>query len=359
MNIKPNFHDKLDTVLFLQIHKERLKELFNIDIDENMYMPIKSEEIVNDIKNGVDMNTIPLSYFIESMYFVLGADKDFKFSNVYKKMLLNIPETLKFIKGKIFINIDKKNYEEAYILLKGLLQMEESKDNFEKALMLVDKLRNLDSNYKDEELEVIDKAKELWPDFETPYLYECLVKKEEKDFQLALVALNNYVAKGGEETSEITNLKILLSNVVNYEKGKELIYDDPKSSLEYLIPLLKEFKDDAILYYYIAICYRVIKNYEKAIYYLNEALTIDSSIVEVVNELGINYASIGDFDRAIEYLRKAFEVTKSIEICTNLVMCYLNAGKVNDAKAHLEIAKKINPKDEIVIEIENFLKQNK
>src|SRR3712207_661305 len=143
MNIKPNFHDKLDTVLFLQIHKERLKELFNIDIDENMYMPIKSEEIVNDIKNGVDMNTIPLSYFIESMYFVLGADKDFKFSNVYKKMLLNIPETLKFIKGKIFINIDKKNYEEAYILLKGLLQMEESKDNFEKALMLVDKLRNL------------------------------------------------------------------------------------------------------------------------------------------------------------------------------------------------------------------------
>jgi tetratricopeptide (TPR) repeat protein len=114
--------------------------------------------------------------------------------------------------------------------------------------------------------------------------------------------------------------------------------------------------DNALLYYYIAIAYRMLENYEKAIYYLNEALNIDSSIVEIVNEMGINYASLGKYETAVAYLRKAFEVTKSVEICTNLVMCYLNSGDLKNAKIHIQIAKKIDPKDEVVVQLENMVK---
>lgn len=123
--------------------------------------------------------------------------------------------------------------------------------------------------------------------------------------------------------------------------------------------MLDEFKEDVVLNYYIAVGYRIIGNYEKAIYYLMEAINIDSNMPEIVNELGINYASLGNFDKAIEFLRKAFEVTKSVEICTNLIMCYINSGKIEDAKNHLEIAKRLDPKDEIVLQLEGILQNYK
>ena len=71
---------------------------------------------------------------------------------------------------------------------------------------------------------------------------------------------------------------------------------------------------------------------KKAIYYLNDSLAISSDYVEVINELGINYACLGEYETAIKYFRTAFEVTKSIEICTNLIMCYLNIGDNKQAK---------------------------
>lgn len=305
------------------------------------------------------MENIPASYFIESMFFVMGADKDFRFNELYKKILINIPESIKFIKGKIYKAVDSKQYEDAYIMLKGLVEIEENEENYGRLLMLADKLRNLDKRYKEEELYIIEKVKSIFPNYELSYLYECLIKRDDKDYEQSLFALNNYLSNGGEETGEITELKISLKNVVNYEEGKELIYDDPEKSLALLIPLLDEFNDDAVLYYYIAIAYRVLENYEKAIYYLMEAINIDSNMPELINELGINYASLGNFEKAIEFLRKAFEVTKSVEICTNIIMCYINIGKIEDAKKHLEIAKKLDPKDEIVVQLDGILNSNR
>ena len=66
-----------------------------------------------------------------------------------------------------------------------------------------------------------------------------------------------------------------------------------------------------------------------------------------------------NYDNAISYLRKAFEVTRSIEICTNLIMCYINNGDLKNAEAHKDIAKKIDPNDEVLLEIENYLKNLK
>ena len=82
-------------------------------------------------------------------------------------------------------------------------------------------------------------------------------------------------------------------------------------------------------------------------------------MIEVINEFGINYACLENYEMAIQYFRKAFEVTKSIEICTNLVMCYINVKNIEQAKIHLDIAKKIDAKDEIVIQLEKLFTEGK
>ena len=53
--------------------------------------------------------------------------------------------------------------------------------------------------------------------------------------------------------------------------------------------------------------------------YLEDSIEIESGILEVVNEFGINYACLGDYKKAIEYFRKAFEVSKDVSAGAVLV----------------------------------------
>lgn len=355
MDIKSRFSDNLSRLLFLEINKENVKRIFNVEIEEDIYLPVKSTNIVDNVKAQDNMEKIPVSFFIEGMFYVLGADPNFKFNECYKKIISNLDNSTKFIKGKIAEEVKEKNYEDGYIFLKGLVTVEETREVYDKLIIMSDELRKSDKGYKEEELEILEKAKQS-ENYSLPYLYEALIRREEGDFEKALFCINNYISKGGEESVEITELKESLKSVVNYEKAKELLYDSPQEALKIFLSLIDTFGDDASLCYHIAVAYRILQNYEKAIYYLNEALNIDSNVIEVVNELGINYASLGDFDIAISYLRKAFEVTKSVEICTNLIMCYLNSGNVQMAKDHLEIAKRLDSQDEIVIQLEGIIK---
>ena len=190
-----------------------------------------------------------------------------------------------------------------------------------------------------------------------PYLYKAVILKAKEDFVGAKVEINEYVNKGGEVTDDIKTIIKDIDNVTAFEKAVEMLDEKPEKSIGMLLGLLDHFKKNPLLYYYIAVGYRKLENYEKAIYYLNESLEIESGILEVVNELGINYACLGDYEEAIKYFKKAFEASKDIEICTNIVMCYLNMGDEENAKLHLDIAKKMNPEDEIVQKIERmFLK---
>lgn len=356
MEIKTYFAEKLAAILFLEIKKN--SKINEFVILEDIYFPVRTNEIIQKVKKNEDFDNIPVNLFIEGMFYVLGADELFKYNKEYKEIIKAIPNSTGFIKGVIFQEIKNENYEEAYIILKGLLSIEENQENFDKIFMLVDKLRNTNMMFKEEEQELVQKAKKI-PGYSNPYLYEALVFNSENKYDLALIALSNYFVNGGEQTTEILELKNDMENITSFQKAKELVHDNPKAALEIFIPLMEQLGDNPDIYYHTAVAYRILQNYEKAIYYLNEAVVMDEDLIEVINEFGVNYACLENYETAIKYFRKAFEVTKSIEICTNLVMCYLNVKDFQQARMHLDIAKKINPEDEIVIQLENMFKEEK
>ncbi|QGU94984.1 capsular biosynthesis protein [Clostridium bovifaecis] len=357
MNTKAHFKNKLSNLLFLQMKKERAEAIFNSKIKENdeIYMPIATEDIIGKVKDGKDIDSIPVAFFIEGMIYVLGADEDFKFNNVYKRLINDVPRASEFIKGRIAEHVKSKKYEDAYIMLKGFLQIEKSKEIFDKLIMISENLRASNEMYAEEELEIIGKAKCL-EGYALPYLYESMIKRDKGDYYGALFSINNYISKGGEETPEILEFRNSLDIINNYDKAKELVYEEPEKALEILIPMLNQLGDNAEIYYHIGVAYRILENHEKAIYYLESSMEIDSSYPEVFNEMGINYACLEDFGTAVVYLRKVFEATKSVEVCTNLIMCYVNMGDYKQAKLHLEIAKKIDKEDEVVKQLEAMLK---
>lgn len=353
MSNKNYFLEKVEKMLFLEI-KEGSK-INNYIFKENVYLPVNSDKIINKAKEGDDLSNIPVNFFIEGMAFVLGADNNFRFNKVYKEIIKSIHGSENYIKGKIFENIKTEKYEDGYIMTKGLLEIDMSKDVIEKAFLLANTLKDTNRIYKEELRELVDKGKSFM-DYALPYYYETLIHNEEGEYDKAQFSINQYYALGGKATEEIEELKNNLDIVNKFNEGKELVYEEPKKALEVLIPLLDLLADKVEIYYYIAVAYRNLQSFEKAIYYLNEAVAIESDYVEVYNELGINYASLDDFERAIAYFKKVFEVTKALEVCTNLIMCYININDLKQAKIHLEIAKKINSEDEIVKELEKILK---
>jgi tetratricopeptide (TPR) repeat protein len=355
MGINTFYKDKLASVIFIEVSKEAVKKVFKVSIDEDICIPVRSANLLNKVKDGYNFEAIPGDLMVEGMFFVLGSDPTFRYNNSYRKILNSIPKSTEFIKGIIYTQVKNELLEDAYIILKGLLELEENIENYDRIISLLENLRVKNKIFKDEEMDILKKAENL-DGFIRPYVYEAVLLKEKGELESSLMALDTYLSKGGEETPEITELKCTLRSSINYEKGKELVYSEPEKGLKYLLPLMDEFGDDATLFYYVSICYRMLANHEKAIYYLNEAMSIDNDIVEVVNELGINYASLGDYEEAVRYFRKAFEVTKNVEICTNLIMCYLNMGNIDMARKHYDIALKLDPKDEVVQKLSDIMK---
>lgn len=356
MDCKTLFSGKLSKIIFVEISNKRLSELFSGVKAEELYLPIRANRIIDNTKKGYKTSEIPLAFFIEGMFYVLGADDNFRYKKKYIELLNARKESTQFIKKIVVDELKEHNQVDAYILLKGLVNVEMNYDNYDKLILIADDIRKLEGSFKEEEISILDKAAEM-ENYPTPFIYKAVIYNEDKDYDMALLNLSSYLEKGGKETAEITEFKHNLKNLCNFNKGKEIIDDDPSHALKLFLPLLPEYEDAEDLYYYIAVAYRNLNNCEKAIYYLNEAMELQSGDMKIINELGINYAAIGDFKKAISYLRKAFEITHSIEICTNLIMCYLNIGDMKQAKLHYEMAKKIDADDEIVKEIAKVFKQ--
>jgi tetratricopeptide (TPR) repeat protein len=354
MNELVVFTEKLSELFFLEIKKEVIENYFNYTISDNIDFPIRAKRLIKEASDENYGGGFSISYIIEGMAFLLGADPKFKYNNLYKEILKSSAQNSIILKKIIADEVKDELIEDAYILLKGLTTFEQSGENYEKALLVVHDLAQKDKKYIDEEKDIIEKAK-IISHFPLVYLYEAMLFRTEDKLELAIYSMDRYVENGGDITENISSFMEELNVEKEYKLGKELSTSEPLEAIKLLLPLIDKLEKNASLYFHIAVAYRNLKSFEKAIYYLNEAMTLDSNIIELYNEFGLNYASINDYDSAILYFRKAFEATKSIEVCTNLVLCYYNNGNMEQAKLHLEIAKKIMPSDEILAQLEKML----
>lgn len=360
MDYKAVFKEKLGKLLFLELNWDGFKK--NVGIPEgvslktkDLYIPISSNYVASNANDRYKINNLPIYYFIEGMLLSLGADENLSYCEDYIIVFNNLKNSEECGKSLVGDRIRDNELIDAYLLLKGLYIATGNEEYYKKLLLVGEAQREKDSAFAEIILNDIEEGKNEFIDLPDPYLYKAVILKSKGDFKGAKVEINEYLNKGGEVTSEIKTIINDIDNVSSYEKAIELLDESPEKSIGLLLSLADAFDKNPLLYYYLAVAYRKLENYEKAIYYLNESLNIESGILEVINELGVNYACLGDFETAIKYFKKGFEASKDVEICTNIVMCYLNLGDKENVKLHLDIAKKLNPEDEIVLELDRML----
>ncbi|WP_300381825.1 tetratricopeptide repeat protein [Clostridium sp.] len=352
--------EKLGKLLFLEIEVKGFKEIIKMPDyvalkNKDLYIPISPEYITKNVENEIKIKNLPIYYFVEGMFFAMGADENIKYIEDYETILTYIKDTDSCIKSLISNRIKEDKMLESYILLKGYYRYTKEKDIMQKILVVGENIYEKDKGFRDNLMADIDYCEKHLLKIPESYLYKGLVLKEDNNFKAAKVAINEYINQGGKLNDDIEILVQDINNISDYDEAVESINEDPVKTIKILVKLLENFESNPLIYYYLAVAYRKLENYEKAIYYLNESIQRESGIYEVIVEMGINYACIEDYETAINYFKKAFEVTKEVEICTNVVMCYLNLNNIEEAKIHLELAKSLNEEDEIVKELDKII----
>ena len=360
MDYKGLFKEKLSKLLFLEIDWEKFKS--DLKIPQNIklkskeiYIPISSKYVTNNANNEIKINNLPIYYFIEGMLLALGADENLSYLEDYIIIFNNIKDSEDCGKSLVADRIKNEELVESYLILKGLFVCTGSEEFYKKLLLLGETIRESDSGFNEVLLKDIENGKKEFINMPEPYLYKAIIAKDTGDFALARIEINEYVFKGGNITKEIDIIKKDIDNISKYEEAIALLDKSPEESIQILVSLAEDFEKNALIYYYLGVANRKLGLHEKAIYYLNESLGLESGILEVINELGVNYACLKNFEEAIRYFKKGFEASRDIEICTNIIMCYINLGKEKEAKEHLEIAKKLNSVDEVVIDLDRIL----
>lgn len=360
MDYKQTFKEELNKLLFLEIDVEKFKRSINIPDNvklktKDLYIPISSKYLADNAGDTLKVKNLPIYYFIEGMLIALGADKELAYLEDYIILLNNIKDSEECGRSLVADRIKNDNNVEAYLLIKGLYTATGDEEYFKRMLLIGEAIREKDKGFTETLLEDIDDGKKEFEEMSDPYLYKAIILREKGDYQVARAELNEYKRLGGKITKEIEGIEQDIENVSSYEKAIEEMNKSPEKSIKTFLGLLEHFDKNPLIYYYLAVAYRKLENYEKAIYYLNESLQIETGILEVINEMGINYACLGAYDEAIKYFRKGFEASKDVEICTNIIMCYMNLGDKENALKHLAIAKKLKPEDDVVQKLSRML----
>lgn len=364
MDYKAQIKEKVSKLLFLEMNKEGFKASVNIPSyvefkNKDLYLPISSEYISSNIKDEIKIKNLPIYYFIEGMFTAIGADENLRFNDDYELILDYIKDTETCIKSLISKRIEEKRYLDSYLLLKGYYTYSKDLETMKKILLVGETIREEDSNFKDILLEDIEYCFNNNLKVPEAHLYKAVVLKSEGDFKAARVEMNEYLNKGGKKTSEVEIIFNDINNISDYETAIELLDSDTTKAIEILLRLSEAFDENPLIYYYLGIAFRKLENYHKSIYYLKESIKRESGILEVIVELGLNYACINEYEEAIKLFKKAFEASREVEICTNIIMCYLNINDIENAKLHLDIAKQLNAEDEIVKQLDEIINKVK
>jgi tetratricopeptide (TPR) repeat protein len=333
MDFRQGLKEKLSKLIFLELKKDFAARAFKadglMDIEGEVYVPLSPDYIAKNLERDMIKN-LPVGEFVKGMYYCLGADRGFRNTEAYRLMLENIGmESL--VKGLVARLIKDGRKDEAIIYLLGLYEVHGEKDVTLNTLALLEELSIEDRSYLDGFLALAEEVSQKGLLEAKLFLGSALRMKG--DFPKALVVLRDYIIAGGEETPELSSELERIGRKALLEESEAVLYEDPGRFLEMILPILTSESDNPKLLLQVAIAYRNLKNHDKAIFYLNEALALDDGYADV-------------FDR-----------TMTIEVLTNLIMCYVNLGDMESAMKHIAIGEKISPDDDVLTDIKKFLKR--
>ena len=362
--INKYFEEFTKNLTFIELKDKASLDINGYIVEANVPMPIITESLLKEVKEGNIEEEINLSNVIEGIIYVLGTDTSFQYTGEYIKILKAYNEKIgdyilyKGLKSfeeedfhnsginyRALLTIDKENvnalFNYALVLeeiAKGLLTEEKTEDATEFLMMSTNRLEtilDIDENYSlayyklgfhYKFFQQYLKAKLIWGKF-------LLLDKDDLRIQ--------------EIREEIESI----DEDVYFETGiTYLTYNDFGKALDSFLKLMPKYEKHWNANYLIGLCYKGIEDFDLAIDYLNIAMDLDKEQADVYNELGIGYFNMDDIVGAIKVFEKGIlNCPEDYKLYFNRGLGYVQLGQYELALKDVEKASTLNPDDENVI----------
>lgn len=365
MTIKEKIEEKLQNIVFIELKKEY--QLKDLSLPVGTSLPIKIEYLLDELKKEKTIDNIEALDIIDSIIYLLGIDKDFKYKKKYIDILLEMKLDLKgYVMYKAYDN-ENKDIIDSLIYLKSYQNiLGEDEDILFKEGNVLEAYYNDGFENRDEE-----ENKKFLEDIIRKY-NEVLNLNDMYDlayYRLAYVNLN---------LKKFIKSKLYFEKFINYTKNEEL-KEDARSKLEILknyasfdaarayiskgdftkakIELDKiddNFQKDTTFFYIKGLCEYNLGQLEEAEESINKSIETQIN-EENINLLAMIHLNKEEYNSAIEVYKQGVEkLENSFVLNYNLGLILLDLAENEEAIKYLNRAYEIEPRDELKEFIKNI-----
>lgn len=324
--------------------------------------------LILDIQNQDEYDGISIGNIIDGIIYVLGTEKEF----VLKEEYLNILKDLKIELVSYVIHcinqFDDKKLNDAVVYGKSLINVNENeKTAFVYASSLERKAiecLNKDSSepakhFMSEAVKYYEKSLDYNDKFALAYYKLGFYYKNNQQYIKAKLFWEHQQEFDDDAVriDEIRNEIEQLDVYVRYETGYNLILNsEPQKGLDILLPLAEVHSGWWNLLFFIGLGYRSLGEYEIAEKYFENVLKIEEGQIHAINELGLCKMCLEKYEEAKELFTMLIAMDpKNSEFLCNKASANLYLGNNEEAKRDIEKALKINPEDDVAIEIKKVI----
>lgn len=349
---------------FIELKDNTSLDLNGYIVESNIPLPIITESLIKEVKEGNIEEEINLAKVIEGIIYLLGSDTTFQYSEEYIKIIKAYNEKIiDYILYKGLKSFEEKDYDSSGINYRALLTIDENNVNglFNYALVLEEIAKGFLAEEKTEDATdfLMNSTNKLETILDIDENYSLSYYKlgfHYKFFEQYLKAKLIWAKfllldKDDLRLQEIREEIELIDDDVSFETGiTYLTYNDFGKALDSFLKLMPKYEKHWNANYLIGLCYKGIEEYEPAIEYLNIAMNLDKEQADIYNELGIIYFNMSDIVKAIKIFEEGIlNCPEDYKLYFNRGLGYVQLGQYELALKDVEKAHTLNPDDENVI----------
>jgi tetratricopeptide (TPR) repeat protein len=364
------FDKQKDEISFITLKKNAKIKLGSSEhvTNKEISVPIRVNSLISDIQNQNEYDGISIGNIIDGIIYVLGTDKEFMLKDEYLNILKDLKVNLIPYVIHCINQLDEKKLNDAVVYGRSLVNViENEKTAFvyassleRKAIECFDKdLPDAAKRFMSEAVKYFEKSLDYDDKFALSYYKLGFYYKNNQLYIKAKLFWEQQQEFDDDDLriDEIRNEIEQLDVYVRYETGYNLILNsEPQKGLDILLPLAEAYSGWWNLLFFIGLGYRSLGEYEIAEKYFENVLKIEEGQMHAINELGLCKMCLEKYEEAKELFTMLHAMDpKNSETLCNKASANIYLGNKEEAKRDIERALKINPEDDIAIEIKRVL----
>lgn len=342
MTLSDYFRQNLDRLGYIN-----LKESASYTLLDDLPLPIYMDDMGKGIASGEFQEKIDLKLILQGMLINIGADEDFLHNYAYTNVLNHYLENIGAFASQEAIKAMEENPDKAILLTRGAYILDPSDDFNAYSYARLLWTRAYDENIKEDDKDIFVK--------EALRILQEIISRNE-DFAIAYYELGRIYANLGEylkarnyynhalaktdspEAKE--EVRDRLREINDNAEIEEALYliskSDYNKAIIQLTGILSQTKR-ADAYYYLAVAYQNIGQYENSILAFENALKGGADFREAYNDYAISLYLNNQGEKALTIIRQGLKkYPEDARMSYNKIQIELSLGLIEEGKKDID-----------------------